>query len=53
MSQEENGLVLSEEQRRRRRHRNIAIGIALFVLVVLFYMLTVFRLGSNVFNRPI
>lgn len=47
------GLVLTEEQKRRRRARNVAIGVALFVLVVLFYLLTVFKMGGNVANRPL
>ncbi len=47
------GLVLTEEQQRRRRARNVAIGVALFVLVVLFYLLTVFKMGGNVANRPL
>ena len=40
------------EVRRRRRMRSIAIGLALFGLVVLFYVATIVRLGGNVFNRP-
>ncbi|MDR4308516.1 hypothetical protein IHQ68_18000 [Chelatococcus sambhunathii] len=47
------GLVLTEEQKRRRRARNLAIAGALFGLVVLFYLLTVFKMGGNVANRPL
>lgn len=47
------GIVLTEDQQRRRRARNIAIAGALVGLVVLFYLLTVFKLGGNVANRPI
>ncbi len=36
---------------RRRRKRSIAIALALLGLVVLFYMITIVRLGGNVFNR--
>lgn len=50
---EEKGLVLTEEQLRRRKARNIAIGVTLFVLVVLFYLVTVFKMGGNVANRPL
>ena len=35
----------------RQRARSIAIAGALVLLVVLFYLATIFRLGGNVFNR--
>ncbi len=38
---------------RRQRGRNIAIGLALAVLVALFYVATIVRLGSNVANRAL
>lgn len=47
------GLVLSEEQQRRRKARNVAIAVTLGVLVVLFYVVTVFKMGGNVANRPL
>ncbi|MFD2251137.1 hypothetical protein FHS82_000288 [Pseudochelatococcus lubricantis] len=47
------GVRLSPEERRRQRARNVAIGLALGGLFVLFYILTIARLGSNVFNRPL
>ena len=37
---------------RRQRARNIAIGLALAGLVVVFYVATLVRLGSHVLNRP-
>lgn len=40
------------EWRRRRRMRSIAIAVALGLLVVMFYVATIVRLGGNVFNRP-
>jgi predicted nucleic acid-binding Zn ribbon protein len=39
--------------RRRRRNRSIAIAMTLAALVVLFYVVTIVRLGGNVFNRPL
>jgi hypothetical protein len=48
----ERGVVLSPAEQRRRRTRNIAIGVTLAALVVLFYVMTLARLGSNVFDRP-
>lgn len=50
---DENGLVLTEEQIRRRKARNVAIAAVLFVLVALFYLVTVFKMGGNVANRPL
>ena len=47
------GLVLSEDQKRRQRARNVAIACALAGLVILFYLITVFKLGGDVANRPI
>lgn len=43
---------LTPEQEKRRRQRNIAIGLAVAVLVVIFYAITIVKLGSNVFVRP-
>ena len=42
-----------EEWLRRRKMRSIAIGVALFALVVLFYVATIVRMGGNVLNRPL
>ena len=38
---------------KRRRARNIALGLALGTLVVLFYVLTIAKLGPQVLSRPI
>jgi predicted nucleic acid-binding Zn ribbon protein len=50
---EEEGIRLTEEQRRRRRGRSIAIALALALLVVLFYVVTIVKLGPGVMNRPL
>lgn len=50
---DEEGVKLTEEQTRRRRRRSIAIGLALAALVVLFYVLTVAKLGPGVVERPL
>jgi predicted nucleic acid-binding Zn ribbon protein len=47
------GTVLSPEQKRARRARNIAIGVGVSLLVVLFYAVTIVRLGGAVANRTI
>ena len=45
------GIVLSEEQKRRRRQRSIAIALALGILVVLFFAVTMVK-GPAVLHRP-
>jgi hypothetical protein len=42
-----------EEAERQRRRRSLAIAAGLLALVLLFYLLTIVKLGGNVFNRPI
>lgn len=47
----EEGIRLTPEQQRRRRRRSIAIALALVGIAVLFYALTIARLGSGVLER--
>jgi hypothetical protein len=49
----ENGIELTEEQKRRRRARSIAIALVLAALVVLFYVVTIVKLGPDVLRRPL
>lgn len=49
---DEDGIVLTEAQKRARRSRSIAIALALAVLVVLFYAMTLVK-GPGVLIRPI
>jgi len=44
-------MELTEEQKTRRRARSIAIAWALGAMVVLFFVVTIVRLGANVANR--
>jgi archaellum biogenesis protein FlaJ (TadC family) len=48
----EDGIVLTEEQKRRRRARSIAIALSLGVLAVLFYVVTLVK-GPAVLIRPL
>jgi hypothetical protein len=48
----EEGVVLSEAQKRARRSRSIAIAFALAALVILFYVMTLVK-GPGVLVRPI
>ncbi len=44
------GTMLTAQQAKSRRARNIAIGLLIAGLVVLFYVITIAKLGSHVFN---
>jgi hypothetical protein len=50
--QKQEGIVLTEAQLRSRRHRSIAIALALGVLVLLFFAVTLFK-GPAVLIRPL
>ena len=50
---DQNGVQLTPEELRRRRSRNIAIALTLGALIILFYVVTIARLGMNVLNRPL
>ena len=50
--QERNGIVLTEAQKKSRRERSIAIALALGVLVVLFFAVTIVK-GPAVLVRPL
>ncbi|WP_272953631.1 hypothetical protein [Rhizobium skierniewicense] len=39
-------IKLNEAQKRSRRGRNIALGIVLAALVVLFYIITIIKIGG-------
>lgn len=47
------GIVPSAEQKRRQRNRSIAIALTLGALVLLFYIVTIVKLGPNVLVRPL
>ena len=44
---------LSPAEQKRRRTRSIAIGLALGFMVLLFYIVTIAKLGPQVLNRPL
>jgi hypothetical protein len=50
--QEQQGIVLTEEQKRRRRARSIAIALALGFFVLLIYAVTWVK-GPGVLQRPL
>lgn len=47
------GIVLTEKQRKARRHRSIALGLVLAALVIVFYAITIVRMGGGFMERPI
>jgi predicted nucleic acid-binding Zn ribbon protein len=53
MEKEPEGIVLTEEQRRRRRARSIALALVLAGIALLFYVVTIVKLGPQVMNRPL
>ena len=48
----DDGIVLTEAQKRARRSRSIAIALSLAALVVLFYVMTLVK-GPIVLVRPL
>ena len=52
LAMDENGFRPTEEQRRRQRARSVAIAIVLGVMALLFYLVTIVKLGPGVLERP-
>ena len=49
---QDEGIVLTEAQKRARRSRSIAIALSLAALVILFYVVTLVK-GPIVLVRPL
>lgn len=49
---EDKPVQLTEGEKQRQRRRSIAIALALGGLVLLFYLVTIVRMGGNVLKRP-
>ncbi|NGX97466.1 MAG: CoxF protein [Candidatus Afipia apatlaquensis] len=49
---QQQGIVLTPEQKKRQRERSIAIAVALGILVILFFAVTLVK-GPAVLHRPI
>jgi hypothetical protein len=45
-------LRLTPEEQKRRRKRSLALALTLGVLVLLFYVVTLAKLGPDVLQRP-
>lgn len=44
---------LTPEEQKRRRKRSLALALALAALVLLFYVVTLAKLGPQVLQRPL
>lgn len=44
---------LTPEEEARRRKRSVAIALALGAMVLLFFVLTIAKLGPQVMSRPL
>lgn len=53
MAEKEQGIKLTPEQMKKRRSRSIAIAVVLLALVVLFYVVTIVKLGPGVMDRAL
>jgi hypothetical protein len=52
MADRKSSQSLTPEEQRRRRTRSLALALTLGVLVVLFYVVTIAKLGPGVLQRP-
>jgi accessory gene regulator protein AgrB len=48
---EKQGVVLTEEQKKSRKRRSLAIALVLAALVILFYAVTIVKLGPGAAKR--
>ena len=46
-------VTLTEEQKKRQHKRSLAIAFALGALVLIFYAITIVKMGPGVMNRPL
>jgi hypothetical protein len=44
-------VTLTAKQKKARRNRSVAIGLALFALVVIFYAATLAKFGPDLLSR--
>ena len=49
---EDDGVKLTEAQRKARRSRSVAIALTLAALVVIFYVITIVKFGPSLLDRP-
>ena len=47
------GIVLTDDQKRKQRRRSVALGLCIAGLVVLFYVITVVKMGPAILSRAL
>lgn len=50
---DDNLVTLTDKQKKARRSRNMAIGLALAALVIIFYLATIAKFGPAILDRPL
>jgi len=53
MTDKHTPIELTDAQQKARRKRSVAIALCLAAFVVIFYAVTVIKLGPDVLNRPL
>lgn len=53
MNMDNEMVTLTDRQKKARRSRNIAIGLALAALVIIFYLATIAKFGPAILDRPL
>jgi uncharacterized membrane protein affecting hemolysin expression len=43
---------LTEQQKKARRSRSVALAVVLALLVIIFYAVTIVKIGPQILNRP-
>ena len=43
---------MTDKDLEKRKRRSLVIGLSLLAFAVLFYAITIIRMGGDVFNRP-
>ena len=49
----DDGVELSSQDKKKRQKRSVAIALGLLFLVVLFYLMTLFKFGPEIMNKPL
>ena len=49
----EDGVQLSDGERASQRRRNIAIGVGVAAICLLFYVITIFKMGPAIMSRSL
>lgn len=53
VTMDDDGIRPTEEQRRRQRARSVAIALVLGAMALLFYLVTIVKLGPGAIDRPL